>query len=230
MKNLVILKADDFLLAGKERLQERLDKFQKFITILANYGAKASLGIIGSTVIEVKDSQLEFLKEALRENVIQLYNHSYHHMMPDNLKFYSDVDTQLNNIKDCNKVILDKFGVDCIVYGGAANFHTSASTQALKKIPDITHVYLMRDNVYYPFLYREKKIVEINGYRELENLVEHSYIQWGNFISKYQKSHDGYKTYQLHPSQWSNKEFEIFETIIDMMQRDGKQFIFPTEI
>ena len=204
----VLFKVDDFLSDEFGTNKNVISAFFRFIEIVKSRKIRISLGVIGRTIANgLPEKILNEIKTGIFDKYIELYNHSYNH------------DSENQNDDDlmrCNNMVYNLFGVQMNIYGAPKNVLEEKNLSWLRKNPYIDKIY--------------KADIPISAYHELENWDgKNSFIQWDNFVSKYQKEHEIVKVYQMHPWVWSEDEFKLFENAVDMMVGDKKEWIFGME-
>jgi hypothetical protein len=197
----IILKVDDFF------DEKDFVKCERFLNLVVALNIKCLLGIIGRTLKDTPPHLLDIVKG--HPDNFELYNHSMNHIQGK------------ADVQEAQEEIRKYFGYAPDIYGAPCNNISPEIFAELQKW-GIKKCFGIWEHECFDKIPRK---YPINGYRELENEVPGSMIQWSNFIAKYDKEHVGLKIYQVHPIMWSDSDFELFERAIRLMLADGKHFV-----
>lgn len=209
----IVLKCDDFLGSPQIRTGNYNLKFDRLMNITCKKDVRINLGVIGGSIKEIPPSIIQFTKDRLGKT-IELFNHTYNHRIG------------VADLSSCNKETEEVFGVKLETFGAAYNAISKEIVDELIRLEYIRNVFITKDSDYKVAL-SKKNLIEINGYRELENLQDGSYIRLENFLNNYNKD-VGHKIYQLHPFSWQDKDFDEFEKIITILKEDEHRFLFSS--
>ncbi|UTH76250.1 polysaccharide deacetylase family protein [Chromobacterium sp. IIBBL 290-4] len=100
-KRKVILKVDDL------RFDESFSKFSRVIEICNEFKIPASIGVIGNTLENASKYQIEFIKNQLGENNIEIWHHSWSHKDLTLIPRY-EIENEVTKTLDAFKKIFDQ--------------------------------------------------------------------------------------------------------------------------
>jgi len=170
--------------------------------------------------------------------MIELYNHSYYHLLNNNTAefTYTSYKYQLESINKTQEIIQKHLNYKIRVFGAVANSISKKTMRIIEHNKDLTHLY-------YYLNYKEKipkipnkKAISVNGYGYLELNIDNfsnenqKILDLQSFIFNFEKFQENPIIYQLHPQMWNNRDFLLFEQILNYLISINTNFIFPTEI
>jgi len=216
----VILKADD--LAGYPGKDKTIPKrWQKFVDIIEKYNIKASIGIIGNSLIFDDKEYFEWIKKYNDLGFIEFFNHGFlHRQFNFDGKTYQEFKTtslkyQRQLIAQTNKLLKEKIGVEFVTFGAPYNAVDENTSQALN-LENIQVGFFLKDG--------------FNGVNLIDRLELEVPVHCVNLKELKDKfSKQEYVVIQLHPNSWNEENFDNFEKAIEFLQ-DKVKFILPKEM
>jgi len=218
----IILKVDDFWGPTK--------RFSDFFKLIADLNIKICLGIVGKGAVKMTPEQCAEII-GLNKN-IEIFNHSWAHIISDEIKefWHTDVYYQAYSLRVTNKIIKEKFGVDCEVVGFPANAFSENTLEILSKFPDIKRVFYLKGWNHYDELSALKKIIDINSNGAIETDMKVDVNRLKGAFESGVFSDKEVITFQLHPSAWSEQSFGEFKSCLDFLIALGAEFIFTNQL
>ena len=217
----IIIKADD--LAGYPGKDEIIPKrWQKFVDIIENYNIKATIGIIGNSLVFDDKEYFNWIKKYNDDNLIEFFNHGFlHRQFNFDSKTYQEfngttTEYQLQLINHTNKLAKEKLNIDLVTFGSPYNAKDKNTMSALNQ-----------SSIKYWF----------GGFNDFKgfNLTQRLDIEkpTHKVNLEYFKDNFGIKEYsviQVHPNSWDRASFEDFELMIEFLLEKRCKFIFAKDI
>ncbi len=212
-KQIIILKADDFVLS---------EKWARFITYIENKNIKVSLGVVGKELNN--ESLCDWIKLLSMNNNIEFWNHGLTHDCNDQgiSEFKgTPYEDQLTHLQETQRLFKDKLGIIVHTFGAPFDGIDENTSQALADIEEIKIWYYGKtDSV--------KLCVERKG--KIEYPVSHP--DYNEFVKRYDQDkldRYDYLALYIHPGYWDDKGWEEFEKIIDFLEQKEVIYMTPYE-
>ena len=216
----IIVKADD--LAGYPGRNKVVPtRWQQFVDIIEKYSIKASIGIIGNSLIFDDEEYFAWIEKYDKLGFIEFFNHGFlHRQFNFDAEVYqefknSSLEYQQNLIQYTNKLLKDKVGIEFVTFGAPYNAVDKDTSKALNL-----------ENMKYGFFLKEG-FNGINLEKRLEVEVPVHCVNLQNF--KEQFVQQDYAVLQTHPNSWDKKNFDDFEQIIQFLLDKKVKFVLPKE-
>ena len=216
----IIIKADD--LAGYAGKNESVPKrWQKFVDLIEKYNLKATIGIIGNSLLFDDRDYFEWIKYYNNKSIIEFWNHGFlHRQFNFDGETYQEfkkttVEYQLQLIKFTNQLAKEKLGIKLVTFGAPYNAVDKNTVKALNQT-EITHWFLGCD--------------EFNGINLLGRLeIEHpTHTVNLKYLMETFEEKD-YAILQVHPNNWDEDSFIQFEETIKFLIKNNT-FVFAKEM
>lgn len=227
----IILKVDDYR-------ADVADRYDAFLKIIEESGAKASLGFIGQAMEKVIPERIEWLKSRLGVT-IEPFNHSYFHLLNDERREFlkTDEEYQHQSIVRTNEIVLEKLGFRMQTIGFVANACDKTTFDVLEKNGDILICYHVAGAYNNKQLKQIGKIVlDVNTDIFIEHnenggnvLAPRFFDQYFDFWKKSEEPMPWLMIFQMHPASWSAEDLQEFKRIIEFLAAEGHQFVFPSK-
>ena len=213
-----IIKADD--LAGYPGIGGIPKRWKKFVNIIEKHNIKATIGIIGNSLIFDDKEYFDFVKK-YNNNLIEFWNHGFLHRQFnfDGKKYQefnqTSIDYQYNLISYTNKLAKEKLNIEFLTFGAPYNAVDYNTSTALEK-SNIKNCFFCKEN--------------FKG-RNLLNRIE---IEYPVHKPNYKEFKNNFKVldyavFQIHPNSWDDNLFKEFESII-LFLKDKGEFIFAKDL
>jgi hypothetical protein len=219
---IIMLKVDDFQFQPANTITQ---SWNKFINYIQSRKIKASLGIIGNSLLTANEQLGNYLKGLSDSNTFEFWNHGYDHVLSQTDSkgnLYSEFwntpySQQKEHLLLTQWLAKTKIGITLTVFGAPGNSFDSNTQRAVEEIPEITTWYFGPDQSTKRVL---KRFVDIE--------FPTSYPDYNQFVSKYDSTKD-YLVLQIHPNSWDENRFIEFEKVIDFLIEKDVTFMNPTE-
>jgi len=218
----VIIKADD--LAGYPGKTKAIPKrWQKFVDIIEKYNIKATIGVIGNSLLFDDKEYFTWIKDYHKKGFIEFWNHGFLHRQFDfdGKKLYKEFKGtsykyQLKLINYTNKLAKDKLGFDFVTFGSPYNAKDKNTIKALNN-SDIRYWFGIDKKFHGKCI---SKRLDIEYPTHIIN-----FKQFKKNLKKYD-----YAILQVHPNSWDKKSFKEFEQIIKVLLKKDAIFILAKDI
>jgi peptidoglycan/xylan/chitin deacetylase (PgdA/CDA1 family) len=208
-----IIKADDLSgFPGKDKAIP--SSWQKFIDITQKHKVKATIGIIGCSLIIDDQDYFDLIKRYHDSGLIEFWNHGLFHMTYsfENQKYHEFNSTSLNYqyeiIQHTQNLAYEKLGFEFKTFGAPFNQVDINTVEALNKT-NLTHAFFLDDRFKGKNISKsiplEKPVRTLN----IETFNEHFEMM-------------DYAVLQVHPNGWNEKHFEEFEQLIGYLKDKGE--------
>jgi hypothetical protein len=212
-KQVIILKADDFVLS---------EKWGRFITYIENKKIKVSLGVVGKRL--QNESLCDWIKLLSTNDNLEFWNHGLTHDCNDQgiIEFKgTPYEYQLNHLQETQRLFKDKLGITVHTFGAPGNAVDENTSQALADIEEIKIWYYGKTGSI-------KLRLERKG--EIESPIMHpDYNEFVKRYNQYKLDRYDYLALQIHPGFWDDKGWEEFEKIIDFLEQKEVVYMTPYE-
>ena len=216
----IILKADDLAgYPGKNLIVPK--RWQQFVDIIEKYKIKATIGIIGNSLIFDNKEYFNWIKK-YNDIYIEFWNHGFLHRKFnfDEEIYYEFKGTskeyQLQLISYTNFLAKEKLGFTFKTFGAPYNAVDLNTSLALNQT-DIKQAFFLKDH--------------FSGFNLINRLDFEYKVGVGQFKKfKQNFKHLDYGVIQIHPNMWNVNVFKEFEKVIAFLLNKKCQFIFAKEI
>lgn len=233
---LVMLKLDDLVRHGKKPESTVSPRWQKCADFLRAEGVKANFGIICETLDGDCPGYVAWLKELVKDQRIELWNHGWYGSYPKDQAtatrlgefLGANADEQQVLLERSLKLVQDKVGVAMVAYGPHASplvgADAAAAYAALAKIPQYKLVFY-----YAPPAGTTTDKVVVPRLMELEKPL---------FVPNADNVRTSFETkgrklpliiLQGHPNQWDDPRFDQFATVVRYLKEQGCRFVTASE-
>lgn len=217
----IILKADD--LAGFPGKYEVVPKrWQRFVDIIEKFNIKATIGIIGNSLVFDDKEYFEWVKKYHKDGLIEFWNHGFLHRQfnfdGETYQEFRDTTSeyQLQLINYTNKLAKEKLNIEFITFGAPYNAIDENTSISLNKT-NITHWLLGIDS--------------FNGTNLSNRLdIEHPTHVVNLEFFKYNFKQLDYAVVQVHPNNWDENSFVEFEKYIEFSLSKKNKFILAKDL
>ncbi len=221
-KQLIIIKADDLIHDPDQVISP---KWRRFISFVEKKNIKASLGLIGYSLLEGGPDYCSFLRRVQAKGLIELWNHGYDHNLITHQRgeAYAEFkntpfEYQSRHLQRTQQLAHQKLGFSLHTFGAPGNAIDEVTRRAVAAAEDIKVWFFGPDPT------PGKLILKTQGV--VEEPIHHPNFQI--FIQKYEAGQD-YLVLQVHPHRWAEAGFDEFSRIIDHLIEEGVTFIRPYE-
>lgn len=209
-KQIVIIKADDLRFDNQNVVS---DKWHRFFNYIENKNLKADIGVIGNSLAIGNNYYISYLKYLAKSENFELWNHGYLHLLngknDDGDKYHEFWNTSYQYQKEhlllTQNMAKEKLEITFHGFGAPGNNIDSNTIKAIEDVPELKVWYFGNKSSEKFVLSVGAKIEDPTGKPNYEK-----------FISD-QRVNDDVLTLQIHPNQWSEKDFEEFQRIIDFL-------------
>lgn len=220
-KQLIILKADDFIF-DKEKIVS--DNWIKFIDYITYQNIQASIGIIGNSLEKGNDNYYNFIKSTNNNKLIEFWNHGYDHSLKTINNNYvwefkgTTLNEQILHLYKTQSLAKEKLGITLKCFGAPFNAINENTKLALDKFSEINTWFFGIDSS------------KCNLKRNLEIEYGTGNPNFGSFCLYYPKYKDlQYLVFQLHPNAWNYDNFNEFKKIINYLKyKQQVTFVTPS--
>jgi peptidoglycan/xylan/chitin deacetylase (PgdA/CDA1 family)/SAM-dependent methyltransferase len=210
---IVIIKADDFGLGGDFN-------FRKLINICNDLEVPLSIGVVGRNVDCMHRHEVNYFRSSFENPNIEIWNHSFSHRDFLTLSYQQ----QFDDISMNQKLLLNKFGVNCSIYGAPYNRYNQDSVDVLNNLPAIEAVYLLDDSLASNlnfFNINRSSLISPEFVRDVSRQVDcNEFIRRVNL-----KKNLNALTVQFHPPAWNLRGFKEFTKSVEFLMRAGYRFL-----
>jgi peptidoglycan/xylan/chitin deacetylase (PgdA/CDA1 family) len=211
----IILKADDLAgFPGKDLIVPK--RWQQFVDIIEKYNIKATIGIIGNSLIFDDKEYFEWIKRY--SDIIEFWNHGFLHRRFnfDGKEYYEFKGTlkeyQLQLISYVNSLAKEKLGFEFKTFGAPYNAVDINTSLALNQT-NIKQGFFLKDS--------------FNGINLINRIEFEHNVGVGDFNQFRQNFKNlDYAIIQIHPNMWDKKVFDEFEKMILFLLKKDCQFVF----
>ncbi len=217
----IILKADD--LAGYPGKSETIPhKWQRFVNIVEKYNIKATIGIIGNSLIFEDIEYFEWIKNYHKSDMIEFWNHGFlHRQFNFDEEVYqefkaTDKEYQLELINYTNKLAKEKLNIEFKTFGAPYNAIDDETSKALNST-NITHWLLGLDSFYG---------INLSQRLDIEKPIHNVNFEYFRINFKQLD----YAIIQVHPNNWDDDSFDSFEKTIEFLLSKNSEFILAKDI
>lgn len=217
----IILKADD--LAGYPGKKEVVpQRWQRFVDIIEKYKIKATIGVIGNSLLFDDVEYFDWIKHYHREGIIEFWNHGFlHRQFNFENEVYQEfkdtsVEYQMNLINYTNQLAQEKLGFGFKTFGAPYNAIDENTSIALDKTI-IDSWFFGKDS------FEGKVLSNRLDIEKPTHIVNPNYLKENWNLSDY-------TIIQVHPNNWNNKSFELFEESIKYILSNDCKFILSMEL
>jgi hypothetical protein len=217
----IILKADDLAgYPGKNKIIPK--RWQKFVDLIEKYSIKASIGIIGNSLLFDDTGYFDWIKKYHKKNIIEFWNHGFlHRRFNFDGETYTEfqgtsIDYQLNLISYTNNLAKEKLNIEFQTFGAPYNAIDENTSMALNQ-SNITHWFFGLDSF---------KGINLKNRMDIEHPVH--IVNKKFFINNF--TNDKYAVLQAHPNNWDEESFLNFEEIVKFLLEKNCEFILPKEL
>jgi hypothetical protein len=217
----IILKADDLAgYPGKNKIIPK--RWQKFINLIEKYHIKTTIGIIGNSLLFDDLGYFEWIKKYHKKNIVEFWNHGFLHRRfnfdGENYTEFqgTNFEYQLQLINYTNKLAKEKLNIEFQTFGAPYNAIDENTSIALNQ-SNITHWFFGLDSF---------KGINLKNRLDIEHPVH--IVNNKFFIENFKNN--TYAVLQVHPNNWDEKSFFIFEEIIKFLLEKNCKFIFAKEV
>ncbi len=217
----IIIKADD--LAGYPGKKEAIPrKWQRFVDIIEKYNIKATIGIIGNSLIFDDIEYFNWIKKYNDIGLIEFWNHGFLHRQ---FNFDNDVYQEFNGTTDeyqlklinyTNQLANEKLDIKFTTFGAPYN-EIDENTIIALNLTNITH-----------WLFGLDAFNSINLSQRLDIEKYASLVDFEYF--KINFKHFDYAIIQVHPNNWNNESFNNFERVINFLLSQEVKFCLAKEL
>ncbi len=223
-KQLIILKADDFIYSIKDTIPIR---FKRFINLIKSKNIKASMGIIGNSLDIGNESYYNTIKEIAKIGLFEFWNHGYDHFLNginEDGELYDEFyntsyEHQYEHFNHTQNLAKEKLGLTLHCFGAPGNSYDETTLKVIDENYDILTWFG------HPNITSSKHII-IRSYRAEYPTHNPDYM---SFINDYPADRE-YIALQIHPRSWDDFRFAQFEMIIDFLISQKVAFITPYEL
>jgi len=214
----VVIKADDLRFDSENIIS---DKWLRFFNYIERKNLKASIGVIGKSLSIGNNSYFSYLKYLAKSNNFELWNHGYLHLLNgenDKGEKYHEFwnrsfEYQKEHLLFTQNMAKEKLGINFHGFGAPGNNIDSNTVKAIEEIPEIK-VWFYGNKNSSKLVLDLGAIIEVpTGVPNYEAFVNHARID------------NDVLTLQVHPNQWSQKEFDEFKRIIDYLVEKDVTFM-----
>ena len=221
-KQLVFLKADDVVF---DSLNVISPQWRSFINFIKQKQIKASLGLIGNSLLQGSDAYYSYLKSLIASGKFEIWNHGFDHLLngvnENREKIHefwnTPLEQQREHLLHTQNLATEKLDLTLHTFGAPGNAIDNNTLKAVKEIDDLV--------VWY-FGPKEFSKLSLQRFREIEYPTCHPNYQ--KFFENYDPQRD-YYVYQLHPNAWDEHEFSEFKKAVDFLISKDVTFINPYE-
>lgn len=186
----------------------------------------ASFGVIAvrcdSTFYEVLFPYLNE-KDSGGVNLFELWNHGYDHIKPEFRG--TPYEYQKYHFEKADSIIEGLSGIKLKTFGAPFNQMDSITGQIFSESEGYANVFFA-DRKLFP----AENVVCLNNRVNIENGT--GKIDFDFFVQNYRINKDKYTDYMVlqgHPNLWKEKELDIFARIIAFLQKEGCDFVTPSQ-
>jgi len=221
-KQLIFLKADDFIFDASNIISPRWISFVNFIK---SRRIKASLGLIGNSLEKGNAAYFLYLKMLDDSGYFEIWNHGYNHILngmnQNGEKFHefwnTSYDYQKTHLLKTQYLAKEKIGITLHTFGAPGNAWDNNTLKAIEDIDEIKVWY------FGPESYSKLSLKRL---AEIEFPTTHPDFQ--KFKDNYNAQED-YLALQVHPRAWDENEFSEFKKIVNFLIQNDVTFITPYE-
>lgn len=217
----IILKADD--LAGYPGKKEIVPKkWKRFVDIIEKYKIKATIGVIGNSLLFDDVGYFDWIKHYHREGIIEFWNHGFlHRQFSFDDEVYQEfkgtsIEYQKDLINYTNQLAQEKLGFEFKTFGAPYNAIDENTSIALNK-STLTHWLFGLDS------FNGKNISNRLDVEHPTHIVNFEYFK-DNF-NEY-----NYAIIQVHPNNWDDNSFINFKKMIKFLIENNSQFILAKDL
>lgn len=191
----------------------------------------ASYGVIGDTLDFANIFYIKWLKDRVRAGYIEFWNHGYHSdhskvsLVQGTQEFKgTSFEQQYQSIKNTQSLGKSLIGISFAGFGPHSSGVDHNTFSVIDFFEEIKYVWF-----YKPIDNKKHKQFIIEREVELENPIFRPNYQSfkSQFSSKVRRNK--YLALQGHPNMWSEKDFEEFILIIDLLKSDKAIFCKPSQ-
>lgn len=217
----IIIKADDLAgYPGKDNIVPK--RWQRFVDIIEKYNIKATIGVIGNSLVFDDFEYFKWIKEYNKKELIEFWNHGFlHRQFSFDDEVYQEFKTtksnyQLQLIEYTNKLGKEKLDIEFKTFGAPYNAIDENSSIALNK-SSISHWFLGLDSF---------NGINISNRLDIEYPTHTVNLEYfiNNFIKK------EYAVLQVHPNNWNENSFIEFEEIVKFLLKKECEFILAKDL
>jgi hypothetical protein len=221
-KQLVLLKADDVFF---DKVNTIPAGWRSFIDYIISKNIKASLGLIGNSLVQGNEAYFSYLKSLEDSGNFELWNHGYNHLLDGTdvkgNKFEeflnSPLEYQAGHLLQTQNLAKVKLNIILHTFGAPGNAIDTTTIKAIKDIGDIKVWYFGLEN---PDKFVLKRSIEIEYPTGIPDF---------NKFQTYYTPLDPYLVIQIHPNVWDETKFSEFKKMIDFLIQKDVTFINPYE-
>jgi len=221
-KKIIILKADDFRISTSFAVTP---KWLRFTQLITQKKIKASLGLVGNSLLNKNPQYFDFVKKLGESNRFELWNHGYEHIIgvkdSGGRIYYEFKNTsyeyQLIHLVQTQNLASEKLELTLHAFGAPGNAIDENTRMALERVPEIKVWFFGMD---------------IPGKM---NLIRCGEIEFPTHFPDFYRFLQAYdpmqpcQVYQIHPDTWDENRFQEFSKIIDFLISEKSTFLNPYE-
>jgi peptidoglycan/xylan/chitin deacetylase (PgdA/CDA1 family) len=218
----IILKADDLAgYPGKNKIIPK--RWQRFVDLIEKYKIKATIGIIGNSLLFNDEGYFEWVKKYDKLGFIEFWNHGFLHRQfsfdNENYQEFKEttIEYQLQLIEYTNKLAKEKLNIEFKTFGAPYNAIDENTSKALNKT-NLTHWFFGLDSF---------KGINLSNRLDIEYPVH--IINENYFKDSFKKVKKDYFVLQVHPNNWNENSFIEFENVIQFLLEQNCKFILAKE-
>jgi hypothetical protein len=221
-KQIIFIKADD-LNYKKWFIVSR--RWKRFIDLTIHKKIKVNIGIIGISLEKGNKKYIKLIKELMRTNAFEFWNHGYKHEINckdkngrkyDEFKNVSKM-TQKERILRTQSLAKNKLNLIFRTFGSPGNSYDEKTIEVLNETQEI--------KIWFFGSSKSNKII-------LERSIEAEYPTHQPNYCKFMENYNQNLriiTLQVHPDSWSKKRFQQFVKIIEFLKSKNVDFENPYE-
>ena len=223
---LVVLKLDDVVVGGKERIVT--ERWQRVADYLEGKKIKSSMGIIGDSLVDDNPAYFQWIADRAKRGDVEFWNHGFHQRTQDDefgeFEGNHDEQEQLLALRRTETLAKEKLGLNLGVWGphwSGTNEHTD---RALAQMPQIlmTFGYPPKVEHYQGFVFRNRLDMEYPTHNpDFEAFKKNYEARKSSFDCFYM---------QGHPNSWDENRWENFVKIIEFLEAENVRFVTPSEL
>ena len=211
----ILLKFDDLS-------DKTIDSFQRVKNYCSNRDVVTCFGFIGSSLCN--DPNREFIDSIIKMKAegVELWNHGYLHAESEfSEQFYNQ---QLDSIRSTQELMKKYLGEKPITFGSPHNNSTEKTVRVLRdSFPEICNYFFMADA---GGVSHARQLVLRCNYEIKTGVIDLDF-----FLNEYNRiKRYPYFVMQGHPSYWDEDNFDKFKQIIEILIRDGNEFVTTKEL